>query len=115
MSQEKKAFEQTSMSIFEGTAHKQWMNSSKAANAALNKISQAGDLEIARSAFKPLSDQMVVLARTFGPFDAAIFVQHCPMADDNIGADWLSLDKVIRNPYFGDKMLKCGSVTETIQ
>ncbi|MCB0530706.1 MAG: efflux RND transporter periplasmic adaptor subunit [Saprospiraceae bacterium] len=111
----KKAFEQTSMSIFEGAAHKQWMNSSNAANAALNKISQAGDLEIARSAFKPLSDQMVVLARTFGPFDAAIFVQHCPMADDNIGADWLSLDKVIRNPYFGDKMLKCGSVTETIQ
>ena len=58
---------------------------------------------------------MLNLAKSFGPFEAPIYVQHCPMADDNAGADWLSLDKEIRNPYFGDKMLKCGSVAETIQ
>ncbi len=58
---------------------------------------------------------MVALAKAFGPFDETIFVQHCPMADNNNGADWLSLDKQIRNPYFGDKMLTCGSVTETIK
>lgn len=111
----KKVLEQTPMTIFEGAAHQPWMNSSNASKTALNKISKAGDLEAARSAFKPLSEQMVALARTFGPFETTIFVQHCPMADDNIGANWLSLDKAIRNPYFGDKMLKCGSVTETIQ
>lgn len=111
----KSALEQTPMTLFEGAAHTRWMSISKPAAAALEQFRKAGDLETARSAFKPLSEQMVALARAFGPFDAAIFVQHCPMADDNIGADWLSLDKAIRNPYFGDKMLKCGSVTETIQ
>ncbi|MEZ4939875.1 MAG: efflux RND transporter periplasmic adaptor subunit [Saprospiraceae bacterium] len=111
----KKAMDQTPMALFEGAAHASWMNSSKMSAAALEQFRKAGNIEAARSAFKSLSEQMVVLARTFGPFDAAIFVQHCPMADDNIGAHWLSLDKAIRNPYFGDKMLKCGSVTETIQ
>ncbi|MBN2863319.1 MAG: DUF3347 domain-containing protein [Bacteroidales bacterium] len=27
------------------------------------------------------------------------------------GADWLSLEKEIRNPYFGKSMLSCGEVT----
>ena len=42
------------------------------------------------------------------------YVQHCPMANDNNGADWLSKEKEIKNPYYGDKMLKCGMVSETI-
>ena len=32
------------------------------------------------------------------------------MAFDNEGADWIASEKQIRNPYFGDKMMKCGSV-----
>jgi membrane fusion protein, copper/silver efflux system len=36
------------------------------------------------------------------------------MADSNKGADWLSLEKEIRNPYYGDAMLSCGSVERTI-
>jgi Cu(I)/Ag(I) efflux system membrane fusion protein len=37
------------------------------------------------------------------------------MADDNTGGDWLSLEKAIENPYFGDKMLTCGSVVKVLQ
>jgi len=37
------------------------------------------------------------------------------MADDNKGADWLSLEKEIRNPYFGSGMLTCGEVTTIIK
>jgi hypothetical protein len=36
------------------------------------------------------------------------------MAKNNEGAFWLSASDQIRNPYFGDKMLKCGSVEEEI-
>lgn len=111
----KKAFDNTSMNLFTGEAHGKWMSYSKAAIESLNKMAGAKTIEEARAQFKPLSEQMLALAKAFGPFEAPIFVQHCPMADDNIGADWLSLDKEIRNPYFGDKMLKCGSVTETIK
>ncbi|WP_143960583.1 DUF3347 domain-containing protein [Litoribacter populi] len=41
-------------------------------------------------------------------------LQYCPMAFDDQGAYWVSDVKEIRNPYFGDKMLKCGSVKESI-
>jgi membrane fusion protein, copper/silver efflux system len=111
----KKAFDKTSMSLFTGAAHDHWMNHSGAAVAELNKITAAKDVETARKHFKPLSAQMVALAKAFGPFEETVYVQHCPMADGNTGADWLSLDKQILNPYFGDKMLKCGKVTETIK
>ena len=111
----KKAFEKTSMSLFTGAAHDHWMNHSGTAVAELNKITTAKDVETARKHFKPFSAQMVALAKAFGPFGEAVYVQHCPMADDNTGADWLSLDKEIRNPYFGDKMLKCGKITATIE
>lgn len=111
----KKTFDKTSMSLFTGEAHNHWMNHSAVAVDALNKIVVARDVEEARKYFKPLSGQMVAFAKTFGPFDETVYVQHCPMADNNTGADWLSLDEQIRNPYFGDKMLKCGSVAATIK
>ncbi len=44
-----------------------------------------------------------------------VYKQYCPMAFDGRGAYWLSDSKEIRNPYFGDKMLKCGLVQETYQ
>ncbi len=44
-----------------------------------------------------------------------LFEPYFQLKDALVNADWLSLDREIRNPYFGDKMLKCGSVTETIQ
>ncbi len=43
-----------------------------------------------------------------------IYKQYCPMAFNNTGAYWLSSEKEIRNPYFGDAMLSCGSVKETL-
>ncbi len=110
----KKAFESISMGLFTGEAHNHWMRHSGAALEALNKLLAANNIDAARVYFKPLSMQMIGLAKAFGPFDATIYVQNCPMADNNKGADWLSLDKKILNPYFGDKMLGCGSVTETI-
>jgi len=42
------------------------------------------------------------------------YLQHCPMAFDNQGAYWVSNREEIRNPYYGDRMLKCGSVRETL-
>lgn len=111
----KKVFDKTSMSLFKGDAHNHWMNHSAAAVEALNKIAVAQDVEEARKYFKPLSGQMVALAKAFGPFGETVYVQHCPMADNNTGADWLSLDEQIHNPYFGEKMMKCGSVTATIK
>ena len=38
-----------------------------------------------------------------------LFVLHCPMAE----ADWLQLDRTVRNPYYGKSMLECGEVRRT--
>ena len=40
--------------------------------------------------------------------------QYCSMAFDNAGASWVATEREVRNPYFGDAMLKCGKVTEEL-
>lgn len=37
------------------------------------------------------------------------------MAFDDEGAYWFSDSKEIRNPYFGDVILKCGETKEKIE
>ncbi len=44
-----------------------------------------------------------------------IYKMYCPMAFNNNGGYWLSSDKQVQNPYFGDKMYRCGRVDDTIQ
>ncbi|WP_412559847.1 DUF3347 domain-containing protein [Winogradskyella sp. MIT101101] len=46
--------------------------------------------------------------------EGTIYKKFCPMAFNNEGAYWYADVKEITNPYFGDKMLKCGSVKKTI-
>lgn len=45
----------------------------------------------------------------------SLIKQYCPMAFDGKGAYWLSDSKEVRNPYYGDKMLKCGVVDKEIE
>ncbi|WP_394749902.1 efflux RND transporter periplasmic adaptor subunit [Spongiimicrobium salis] len=67
-----------------------------------------------RHHFMTLSEHMIALAKSSPPVDSKIYVQYCPMADNNRGAFWLSAENEIRNPYFGDAMLKCGSISEIL-
>ncbi|PZX54145.1 DUF3347 domain-containing protein [Algoriphagus chordae] len=82
--------------------------------ADVQKIAGSTDPKTQRESFDSLSDQMIALAKSSELTSGNLFLQHCPMANGNAGANWLSLSEEIRNPYFGDKMLKCGSVTEKI-
>lgn len=85
---------------------------SEAAGKAVKDIESAADLKSQRIAFSALSDEMAVLVA--GNLKSGmIYKDYCPMALDG-GAYWLSSEKEIQNPYFGDKMLKCGSVKEII-
>jgi hypothetical protein len=82
--------------------------------ASANNIAAASDIEKQREQFAALSNQAYELAKTFGA-GKTIYHDHCPMAFDNKGAMWLSESKDIKNPYFGDKMLECGTVEEAIE
>lgn len=78
------------------------------------KVAQAGSLENQRKAFTALSNEMAALVKNAALTMGEVYLEYCPMANGNTGGYWLSNEKEIRNPYFGDKMLKCGSVKETI-
>jgi hypothetical protein len=84
-----------------------------AAHAA--HMAESDDLEHQRSHFEGLSEAMYAVAVAYKSADMPVFRQYCPMAFNDKGASWLSLQKEIRNPYFGDRMLKCGRVTETLE
>ncbi len=75
-------------------------------------ISKTTDVDTQREQFVALSASMIVLAKATKPGKA--YVQFCPMAAEGKGASWLSDKKEVRNPYYGDKMLKCGWVKEEI-
>jgi hypothetical protein len=47
--------------------------------------------------------------------DETLYYQHCLMYNDGEGANWLSKENTVRNPYFGNAMLTCGKTTETIK
>ena len=67
-----------------------------------------------RDHFNTLSDNVYTLVKSTSANENTIYRQFCPMALDNKGAYWLSAEEEINNPYFGDKMLKCGAVKEQI-
>ena len=77
-------------------------------------IASATDLVRQRNAFSLLSNEMKTLVKG-NVASGALYLEYCPMANNNTGAYWLSNEKKIMNPYFGDEMLQCGSVKETIQ
>jgi Cu(I)/Ag(I) efflux system membrane fusion protein len=70
---------------------------------------------IKRVHFEHVTTHLLALLKTAGLKNAGIYVQHCPMAFDDRGADWLSNVADIQNPYFGKKMLTCGEVTDSLQ
>ena len=102
------------MAMLKGEAHRFWMDQHEAITAHSEKISGTDDLEAQRKQFDYLSQAVIKTAKSFGIGKETLYVQHCPMANDNKGADWLSDEEEIRNPYFGDEMLTCGVVKTTI-
>jgi hypothetical protein len=82
--------------------------------SAAARIVGAPSIERQRAHFATLSDAMISLVKKAG-VEGEVYVDYCPMALDDKGAYWLSTDKEIRNPYFGEEMLTCGEVKETIK
>lgn len=70
------------------------------------------DLETQRKTFKLISEKIYLLAKNFDT-GQPLYKEYCPMYEG--GAAWISAEKEIQNPYFGDKMMKCGTVQEVIQ
>ncbi|HLV92758.1 MAG TPA: DUF3347 domain-containing protein [Aequorivita sp.] len=80
---------------------------------SLVTMAENEDIEVQRKHFEHVNDWMEkTLQGTIA--SGAIYKQYCPMAFNNKGAYWLSTSKDVLNPYFGDKMLRCGRVDSEI-
>lgn len=67
-----------------------------------------------REVFQRVSLQLATAIKLFG-INEEVFNLHCPMANNDNGAYWLSTSKHVLNPYFGAAMLKCGEVKDSIE
>lgn len=103
------------MSLFTGESHTIWMTFGSNLKNNLGHLPLSSSIKEVRESFLQISIIMVQMTNTFNPFDKTIYIQHCPMANNDNGADWLSLEKEIKNPYFGKSMQKCGEVTKEIK
>lgn len=77
-------------------------------------ITLQDEVEKQREAFIDVTAQMEKVVKS-SLSSGKVYKQFCPMAFDNTGGFWLSTEKEIKNPYFGDRMLKCGVIKETIK
>lgn len=109
-----KQLETLDMKLLKGEAHNLWMKEMKTIESSLRAISTSNNIDQQRVEFKPLSESLAIIIESFGLHDAIVYKDYCPMAVNDKGAFWLSEVKEIRNPYFGDKMLKCGEVKKVI-
>ena len=109
------ALAKVDMKLVSGVAHNDWMTYLTPIQSSLDEIQASGNIEAQRKAFSTLSDGLYNSIKAFGLGGEEAFYEYCPMAFNNEGAYWLSENDEIVNPYFGDKMLKCGEVREKLQ
>ncbi|WP_316749175.1 DUF3347 domain-containing protein [Pedobacter gandavensis] len=79
------------------------------------KMATAKDIASQRKDFTTLSADLIALFKHADVEAGTIYVQHCPMANKGDGGDWLSSEKKIQNPYYGEEMMECGRVVEEIK
>ncbi|MGV8993675.1 MAG: DUF3347 domain-containing protein [Flavobacterium sp.] len=94
--------------------HMVWMKVVENIKADSKSISATNDLEKQRKIFANLSNEIYSLMKV-SKFDNAVYYQYCPMANGGKGANWLSKENEVRNPYYGSAMMTCGKTVETIK
>ncbi|MES2796348.1 MAG: DUF3347 domain-containing protein [Bacteroidota bacterium] len=109
-----KAIAAVKMNELEMNAHMAWMKVLKSLNIDSERIASSKDTAVQRDHFMALSKNMYELMKV-AKSASPIYYQYCPMANDNKGANWLSKEAGIKNPYYGSEMLTCGKTVETIK
>jgi hypothetical protein len=74
-------------------------------------ISERKDIKLQRESFATFSTNMYTLVKAVKLTTEPVYYAYCPMKK----AYWLSNEAAIKNPYYGNMMLTCGSVKETIK
>jgi Protein of unknown function (DUF3347) len=94
--------------------HTVWMKIVNNLKDDAEHINETKDIAQQRDYFMRLSKSIYELIKVAKPAET-VYYQFCPMANDGKGANWLSKENAIKNPYYGKQMLICGSTVEAIK
>lgn len=111
----KQALAKVDMGLTNGAGHSHWMNMLEPMQESLEVITTSGDRDLQRLQFINLSKALINSVQSFGTsLESPLYIQFCPMANNDKGATWISTSEEIINPYFGDVMLNCGNVEDVL-
>lgn len=71
------------------------------------QIKNSNKIEIQRKSFEELSILIWDFVKTFEVVNKDYYYFYCPMKK----AYWMSYENEVKNPYYGSKMLTCGSIS----
>jgi copper chaperone CopZ len=108
------AIKSVTMETLTTEEHVEWMKVKKDLMFDAEHIGETKDAGHQRDHFTSLSKNIYSLIKVSG-YTEEVYYQHCPMFNKGKGADWLSKEGTIKNPYYGAAMLGCGKTTETIK
>jgi copper chaperone CopZ len=91
-----------------------WMKKKEEIKSDAVGIANAKDIKEQRLFLNRLSDNIYELMKV-SKHKTSVYYQHCPMANQGKGGNWLSKEKAIKNPYYGSQMLDCGKTIEIIK
>ena len=94
--------------------HKVWMKVVNTIQKDAENIANTKDVKIQRDHFTSLSKEIYTLIK-ISKYENPVYYQFCPMFNDGKGANWLSKENAVKNPYYGSMMLSCGKTVETIK
>lgn len=90
-----------------------WLNQMKSLERAATEIANERDVAKQRKTFIELSKAVYALAKV-ASISQPFYYQHYKNDNESEAVYWLSLDKEIRNPYYGSEMLLKGTIIETL-
>jgi Cu(I)/Ag(I) efflux system membrane fusion protein len=99
------------ISFYDTKQGQSYLDKSNKIKKYASDISQIEDIEEQRMIFEDLSNSIIELVDNFET-GTKLYIQFCPMAFNDKGANWISDSNKIMNPYFGSAMLRCGNITK---
>ena len=90
--------------------YKAWAAYASKLKADAQHISAQNNTDVKREHFATLSSNFMAVLKAFNVNKTTLYKQYCPMKKSY----WLSEISAIKNPYYGNMMLTCGTTQDTI-
>jgi hypothetical protein len=88
---------------------KTWVEYSNKLTSDAQQIAVQNNIDAKREHFATLSNNFMAVLKAYKMNKATLYQQYCPMKKFY----WLSESSAVKNPYYGNAMLECGTTQET--